>query len=44
MSKHTPGPWKLKREGVVSDMNGELIATLGYRVTPVNAGECCEDD
>lgn len=31
-TKHTPGPWKLKRSGTISDNNGELVATTGYRV------------
>lgn len=33
---HTPGPWKLKREGTICDANGDLIATTGYRVTAVD--------
>lgn len=32
MSSHTPGPWKLKRSGAISDADGELVATTGYRV------------
>ena len=30
-SGHTPGPWKLKREGTIADSEGDLIATCGYR-------------
>lgn len=29
---YTPGPWKIKRSGCISDSNGDLIATTGYRV------------
>ena len=30
--KFTPGPWKVKRSGCISDGLGELVATTGYRV------------
>lgn len=32
MSGHTPGPWKLKGSGTITDADGELVATTGYRV------------
>lgn len=36
-SKHTPGPWFLKREGTICDKEtGQLVATTGYRVTPLD--------
>lgn len=35
MSGHTPGPWKLKRDGVISDNEGRVVATTGYLVTAI---------
>lgn len=41
MSNHTPGPWFIKRPGVVAERStGELVATLGYRA---RAG-CSEEE
>ena len=28
----TRGPWKLKRSGTITDADGDLVATTGYRV------------
>lgn len=35
-AKFTPGPWKLKGAGTITDVDGDLIATTGYRVTAVD--------
>lgn len=30
---HTPGPWAIKREGVIAQQSsGEVVATCGYKV------------
>lgn len=33
MMSHTKGPWKLRRPGCISNSEGDLVATTGYRVT-----------
>ena len=38
---HTPTPWKVKRVGVISDREGDVIATLGFMV---QAGEHDPDE
>lgn len=46
--KHSIGPWSLRRDrngeecGAVLDHEGQLVATTGYRASPVD--NCAEDD